>query len=461
MRLTNEHERKLDAPAGFRLPELGGSPLEPRLFTSVYFDVPGGSLAEAGITLRRRTERRKSVWQLKLPAGDARLELEAPGPTTGPPEELSRLLATHLRRGALAPVASLRTRRTGELVTRNGTTAEVTLDEVAVLEARRVASEFVEVEVELRAGDPAGLDKIAEELVRAGAGISDGTPKLFRVLGRDGGRARLPRKPFGAFRALLLRQLREIHAHDPGTRLGEDPESLHDMRVAVRRSRALLRAGRRLTTSDTSALRSDLKELGSALGAVRDLDVLVDRLRSESAGLGAPDDAAGRALVDRLAGERSTARKTLLDVLEDPAYFALLDRFERQVGELAPSGDRVSLDALARRELRRLRTAVRSLPSEPTDDELHEVRKLGKRARYAAELAGRDGVVQRAKKLQDVLGSHQDSVVAEARLRTLAADASPGESLAAGRLIDRERMRRAETRAIWRTTWKRLDRAGR
>ena len=57
MRATSEHERKLDAPGGFRLPPLGGSPLEPRVFTSVYYDVPGGSLAAAGITLRRRTER--------------------------------------------------------------------------------------------------------------------------------------------------------------------------------------------------------------------------------------------------------------------------------------------------------------------------------------------------------------------------------------------------------------------
>ena len=68
MRATSEHERKLDAPAGFRLPPLGGQPLEPRVFTSVYYDVPGGSLAAVGITLRRRTEN-----------GRERLAAEAPG----------------------------------------------------------------------------------------------------------------------------------------------------------------------------------------------------------------------------------------------------------------------------------------------------------------------------------------------------------------------------------------------
>jgi len=54
---TVEHERKLEAPQGFELPDLGGEPLEPRVFTSVYHDTGDRSLARAGITLRRRTER--------------------------------------------------------------------------------------------------------------------------------------------------------------------------------------------------------------------------------------------------------------------------------------------------------------------------------------------------------------------------------------------------------------------
>ena len=76
MEALAEYERKLEAPEGFELPDLGGEPLEPRVFTSVYHDTADRSLAQAGITLRRRTERGRSVWQLKLPAGDARLELD-------------------------------------------------------------------------------------------------------------------------------------------------------------------------------------------------------------------------------------------------------------------------------------------------------------------------------------------------------------------------------------------------
>jgi CHAD domain-containing protein len=456
-----EHELKLDAPPGFELPALGGEPLESRLFTSVYYDVPGGSLADAGITLRRRTERGKSVWQLKLPAADSRLELEVPGGPARVPEELTRLLAAHLRHGPPAPVAELRTRRRGQLVERSGTSAEVTVDEVAVMDAQRVASAFVEIEIELRAGNPKRLDAIARRLAGAGAERSDGLPKLFRVLGRNGAAAGPPDGPFEALRTLLRKQLREIHAHDPGTRHGEDPESLHDMRVAVRRSRALLRAGRELVATDTAELDRRLQELGAALGAVRDLDVLLERLRAEAAALDGVDGRSARVLLRALARERTRDRRVLLRRLGSPAYLELLDDFGRTIDELRPTGAEVSLDELAGRAFKKARRAARALGDDPPDDDLHALRKLGKRARYAAELAGKDEVVRRAKQLQDVLGDHQDAVVAEERLRILAAGAPAEQAFAAGRLVEREHARKRAARASWEQAWRRLERAAR
>jgi len=457
---TLEHERKLEAPEGFRLPALGGSPLERRLFTSVYYDTPPHSLAAAGITLRRRTEHGRSLWQLKLPASGARLELEtAGGPTL--PDELRRLLTTHLRHGEPAPVAELRTRRSGELVARDGTTAEVTVDDVAVMDARRVTGGFVEVEIELRSGDPRRLDDLAAELAAAGAEPGSETPKLFRVLGLEQPGPRLLDDPFEALRALLRVQLREIHAHDPGTRLGQDPESLHDMRVAVRRSRALLRAGRTLVASDTSGLAAELKELGAVLGAVRDLDVLLERLTAETVGLGPPDERTARVLLRALRRERSRDRRRLLRFLDGGRYLELLDRFARELEELEPTGQKVSLETLARKELKKARRLVRELPDEPADEQLHALRKQGKRTRYAFELAGQDAIVQRAKKLQDALGEHQDAVVAMERLRALAAAAPPEQALAAGRLVEREHARRAYARAAWGKAWRRLDQAAR
>jgi CHAD domain-containing protein len=64
--------------------------------------------------------------------------------------------------------------------------------------------------------------------------------------------------------------------------------------------------------------------------------------------------------------------------------------------------------------------------------------------------------VQRARKLQDVLGEHQDAVVAMERLRGLAVEATPEQALAAGRLVELEETNRAEARAAWPKAWKKL-----
>jgi CHAD domain-containing protein len=459
MRATPEYERKLDAPVGFRLPPLGGRQLEPRSFTSVYYDVPGGSLAAAGITLRRRTEHGRSVWQLKLLSEAFRLELEEAGGPAHIPDKLTRLLRAHLRRGPLEKVAELRTRRSGELVAREGSRAEVTLDQVSIMDARRVRDRFVEVEVELRSGDPQQLDLIARELREAGAQRGAETPKLFRALApvaeppHDGPAA------IEALRAGLLDQLREIEAHDPGTRLGRDPESLHDMRVAVRRARSLFRVGRPVIGTDTEAVEAGLKDLGRVLGDVRDLDVLIERLLAEAERLDDDDREAFRTAITALTHERSTARRRLLHALDSNRYLRLLDDFERVARELVPSGDDSTLAVLVDRQAVKLRKIAKSLPKDPADSALHELRKAGKRTRYAAELAGDSKLVRRAKQLQNVLGEHQDAVVVGARLRELAAAGDPALAFAAGRIAEREASRRREARKRWPRAWRRLRKA--
>jgi CHAD domain-containing protein len=146
-------------------------------------------------------------------------------------------------------------------------------------------------------------------------------------------------------------------------------------------------------------------------------------------------------------------------VLDSERYDALLDRFEEVLTTVESSGNKISLETLARRELDRLRRDVRSLDRQPADDALHALRKRGKRTRYAHELSGAKAVVKRAKAFQDVLGEHQDSVVAEERLRALSHDAPADQALAAGLLIEHERARRAGVRASWRKVWRELERA--
>jgi len=331
----------------------------------------------------------------------------------------------------------------------------VTADEVTVLDPDAGPDRFVEVEIELRDGDPEGLDDIADELVLAGAAPGNGLPKLFRALGRTsayGGSSRALEE----LRARLREQLGEIERHDPGTRLGRDPESLHDMRVGVRRLRALLRAGKELVANDTAELDERLKRLGRVLGEVRDLDVLLAHLEAQAAELGGEDAERAEPLLAVLRTERSGSRSRLLAALRSDEYLVLLDDAARTIDELEPSGSAATLDEIAGKASTRLRKAVRKLPDAPANEELHAVRKKGKRARYAGELAGRKKLVKRAKKLQDVLGEHQDAVVAARRLRELAAGSAPEQALVAGLLVEREEERRLQARAAWPKAWRKL-----
>jgi CHAD domain-containing protein len=462
MRTFVEYERKLDAQTGFELPALDGEALEPRLFTSFYYDTADYSLSRARITLRRRIEQGDSTWQLKLPRAEDRVEVSAPGGAALPPEELASLLVAHTRRGELAPVAELRTRREGKLLETDRVSAEVTVDNVAVMEAESVADEFVEVEVEVRHGDRRSIDRIVRKLQRAGATAGDGLPKLFRAL--DLPLADEPQTPsgdgFAKLQARLREQLAEILAHDPATRLGTDPDSLHDMRVGVRRTRALLRVGRKLVANDTSALEAELKWAGEALGAVRDLDVLLAHLRHEANELDATDRRAALELLRKLELEREAAQAALRSALASERYLALLDDYETTLARLEPAAKAPSLAPLARKQLGKLDRSVRALGDEPTDAELHEERKRGKRVRYTAELAGLKAVVKRAKTFQDILGEHQDAVVAQQKLRTLARDATTAEGIALGRLLEREQARKVRARAEWRRAWRHLKRSG-
>jgi CHAD domain-containing protein len=458
VRAIVERELKLSAAGDFELPDLGGEAIEPRVFVSTYHDTADHRLARSGITLRHRDEAGHGAWQLKLPLGAARIEVEREGGPDEVPSELTSLLVALLRDRELAPIARLRTRREGIRV--DG--AEVVRDAVAVLDGEGVSATFSELEVELVDGDERSLRRIEKALRAAGAGDGQGRPKVFQALGLGLDEPAAPSgDDQGAGRGLaaaLRAQHEQVLQHDPGTRLGSDPESLHQMRVATRRLRAFLRAGRPLVDPRwADGLREELGWLGGALGPVRDLDVMIDHLRQAAAALDGDDAAAATGLVEELEREREQARASLLESMGEQRYAELLQRIEA-AGDPPLVGDDTELVDIWRSEHTRLRKAVDRLEDEPEDDALHAVRIKAKRARYAAELAGLKRYIKRAKVLQDVLGELQDAVTAERRLRAFAS-ASPEQAIAAGRLVERERGRQARARADWPAAWKRLAKA--
>ncbi len=294
----------------------------------------------------------------------------------------------------------------------------------------------------------------------------------------DGG---LPETPLAAdrqapvtehIRAALDRRLRALVEHDPGTRAGNDPEELHQMRVSVRRMRAVLRSGRPfLDRSWSEPLRAELGWLGRSLGPVRDLDVLLMELRAETAGFSDAERRAAEHLIAALRDEHAEARDELLRALGSPRYRDLLTRLVATVRSPLPASEsdvdsRAALRGLIGREYRKLRQDVKRAGPEPTDARLHELRIRGKRLRYSAELAAElfgtkaSTLLKAAKAFQDVLGEHQDASFADQRVRDLldGLGEPPGTGVAfvAGRLVEHQASRRAGARELWWPRWREL-----
>ena len=263
----------------------------------------------------------------------------------------------------------------------------------------------------------------------------------------------------------LLDQRRSLIAHDAGTRLGIDAENLHQLRVAGRRARAFLKVARELVDPTwADALNGPLRALGQASGPARDLDVLLEQLRGEIATLGPQDAEPAARLLRQLERDRDDAQTALEELLDSASHHALLEDLALPAAAGAGQADR-TLAQLAARELRRLVGQVQALGKHPPEERLHELRIRVKRVRYAAELGGLPGgsrtarVIAAATALQDLLGAHQDTLVAEERIRGLADRTDDTQAaFAAGRLAERQRRRREELHRRLPDAWQQLRR---
>lgn len=486
-----EREVKLGAWAGFELPPLDETedgltqaPIEPRTLNAVYYDTPDLRLARWGVTVRRRSGD-GGGWTVKLPeagggAALVRREIAFEGPSGRLPAAALDLVRAYVRRERLAAVAHMRTRRTGvELLDGEGqVVAEVVDDEVSVLHAGRVAARFREVEVELR--DRAGpdlADAVVEKLRAAGAGQPDPTPKVVRALGA---RALAPPElapvpvdhgssMADVCRAALSGAVTRILRHDPGVRLGDDPEDVHQARVGTRRLRSDLRTFAPVLIEEwAEPLREELGWVAGLLGGVRDADVLAERLRRQAEALPERDAAGLAPLFRRLTAEREESETLLKEALSGDRYIELLERLVSGAREpaLRPEADQPASELLPHfvgRPWRQLRAAVRRLPAEPPVDALHEVRIRAKRVRYAAEAAapvmGKQATAfaKAVAGLQGVLGDHQDAVVAEGWLRRSVARATAAQAVATGELVAVQRSEAAGCRRDWPDAWRRIE----
>ncbi len=436
----------------------------PRRLVDSYLDTDDWRIARAGFVVRTRRRGRHDEITLKdtRPAEGSglrqRVEVTEVLPpdgvaALGPDGPVGRRLRAIVGARRLREVLQVRTRRRPFALRVGGIdAAEVALDDtMIVVGGGQRPTQLRRVEVEVQAEWLDALDPIVEQL-RTSCGLQPARLSKFEAgllaMGQE-----IPGPPdlgptgiaedstMGelAF-AVLRRQLAVVRTKEPGTRLGEDPEELHDMRVATRRLRAALALFADVLPVRAQVFRQELGWLGGVLGAVRDLDVQREGLAdmaAATAGWSAgarPEDhdplAELSALLER---DRDAARADMLAALDSVRW----ERLARGLSAMVQQGP-------ARRSVATREPAVIGMPDlvvarhdkvakagkrakrSGVVSDFHRLRIACKRLRYALEFSaevygGRTGrFVRQLTALQDELGLMQDAEVASTRLAELA-----------------------------------------
>ena len=309
---------------------------------------------------------------------------------------------------------------------------------------------FAELELELRDGNPEALQSLGKTVSKQ-CGFPLHTESKFErglkasrikpaalIEGEDLVLQKTDRFVDAAYR-VLRREFARFQWHEPGTRLGIDPECLHQMRVAARRLRSALRVFEdALPERRVKAIIKGLRWIGNALGSVRDLDVYLMDIEKRIQSVTPDCRQALDHYLQHLHEQHDKARATLLKALDSRRYARFVERVLRFLETGPPKRAKAPLanepaTAIAghmiERQLKKVLRAGRFLKPSSPDAELHSLRIRFKRLRYAAEfftdLYG--GPVKKlaraAKRFQSLLGDHQDAVVAQEMIREYAGSA--------------------------------------
>jgi CHAD domain-containing protein len=257
--------------------------------------------------------------------------------------------------------------------------------------------------------------------------------------------------------------------------LGDDPEELHDLRVAGRRLDANLGQFKSFLPPEFAEARSTLKNVLGALGHARDLDVALGELHHFSRQLPKSERASVDPLKEHLHCERARARAHMLSVLDsiwvqkNLQELALL--VSKPVAVSEPVAAVLALQAapsLLRRRFRKLRKRADRLEPDSSAEEYHLVRGQVKKLRYAldavAGLYGKPAVamIRAVRRWQENLGVQQDAAVATQRLNALAKahpQSVPAETLfLMGRLAEHHQAVAMQARKRYATGYRKVRR---
>lgn len=498
-------------PIGDGLPELSGQRYRlaargtSRTVRRIWLDTFDWRLFRAGLTLEQITAPGRSELvltgrdgePLSVETGDA----EAPAAPAAGPGEDARPSVRSLRWPALAdslPAGPLREQvakvtgirallavvgATSTLTERRAlnaddkTVAWLTVDQMTLTQPRR-ASVLGRLSVTPLRGYQPQAARLAD-LIEGQPGVSTASQTAFEAALQAAGRrpgdytskidaALSADMPAALAVATVLAGLaKTMQANVPDTIRDTDTEFLHDLRIAVRRTRSVLKlAGSVLPGRLTGTYRPEFKWLGDLTTPTRDLDVYLLGYGKMAAGLIAAAEPELRPFHDYLRSQRAGAQRQLARGLRSARYRTLAARWQDDLAEVAgsprrrPAAGPFAADRIGRAHERVLQLGTAIGPSSPATD-LHELRKRCKELRYLLEVfaslhdpALHWRAVNELKALQDCLGEFQDTEVQQDELRGFAAQmvagrAAPAETLlamgeiAAG-LATRQRSARAE-----------------
>jgi CHAD domain-containing protein len=480
-----------------------------QLLVDRYLDTPSRSLERAGYGARLRHVDRHTVLTVKSLARRGRgaktqgalhdrLELEGRATASLDPERWPEsgaraLLKATVGEERMRTLFVVEQRREERELTRDdgSVVARLSLDQADVRRFGRRLGSFWTLEVESAQPDGNGsvraLESIAADLESSGLLTPETRSKeeIGLAMVAAASAARTPVRPprqagvradddlAEAGRKVLRMHLLRMLETEPGVRAGEDIEAVHRMRVATRRMRAAWRVfnGAYRPRLQGRYVR-ELRVVATALGAVRDIDVQLDRLATHAKRTTADDTAALEPLLDEWRRRRAEARATLLGLLASREYdhfVADYRRFVETTGAGAVGGQpRRVVDAAGARIWRayeRLRAHDATLRWADVAA-IHAVRIDGKRLRYTLEFfrevlpSTTDRLIAEITALQDHLGTLNDAQVAADLTRAwLIASrmAIPNETrLAAGAYLEASEAEVAHLRRAFRPTWRRV-----
>jgi len=468
---------------------------EAKRFVDTYADTDDWRLYRAGYSLRLRVGQSGTEATMKSLSAGAnglrdRTEIVEPLPAgsleTLPASDgpVGRRVRAVVGPHAVRPKFQVRTRRRTYLVSSNGSAAaEVALDATTIPVEGREPARLLRVEVETSGGptpdladfvgnmrDACGLTPASVSKFEAGLLARGLAPERTLNLGsvEISSESSVEELAF----AVLRQNFAALLSKEGGTRLGEDPEQLHDMRVATRRMRAAIALFEVALPAEVVGLREELGWVASTLGAVRDLDVLIEQVEAWGRPAGGRDDRTLDAVASVLHADRDQARANLVQTLDSPRYERLLAELTAVLrhGPVASPSSRVpAVDAapsLIKKRYRKVRKGGRRIDRTSKPADYHRLRIRAKRLRYALQFLapiygkGTRALIRRTVRLQDLLGAHQDAEVAVARFEAIVAeegnDLPPAAAFAMGEIAERYAKRKATLRRKFPNVFRRV-----